>query len=140
MKKSRTLLLAICKGIYCCWFFAFFCAGIYLLSLVVKTCLQSHSVPALLIYKSSGVIVSTIVTGIACLLILVRKSASSGWAVAACFVLTFSWVADLTSENWRKVVEDQLTRWPWTLFGIIGIVLFIFPHRGWRRRAAIPCE
>ena len=140
MKRLGILFLTISRAIYFCWFFVAFCSGIYLVYMVVQTCMRRHSVPGLLIYNSSGVIVLTIITGVACLLILVGKSASRGWAVAACVILTFSWVPDTSSENWREVLGDQLARWPWILFGIVGITIFCFPYRGWRPRVPMPTE
>ena len=138
--KTLGILLTICRAIYFFWFFVAFCGGIYLLYFAVQSCMRTHSVPGLLVYKSSGVIVLTIVTGLACLLMLIGKSSSSGWSVAACLILTFSWVADITSETWRKGLGEQIAHWPWIVFGIVGIAIFCLPYRGWRPRILMPTE
>ena len=125
---------------YFCWFLVAFGSGIYVIYLAVQACMRKHSVPGLLFYNSSGVIVLTIVTGVACLLILAGKSASSGWAVAACVILTFSWVPDTRFESWRGALEAGFARWPWILFGLVGITIFCILYRGWRDRTPMLTE
>jgi hypothetical protein len=134
--QFAVLLLAICRTVYCWYFFLTLAGGIYFFYLVIQKSVRIHSVPGGVISGSAGIAIYSVVSGIAWWMVFRGKPASKQWAIAANLIIAFTWLPLLASESWRYLLKEELARWPVILFGIFGIIIFSIPYQGWRRHDA----
>lgn len=134
--RFAVLLLAICRTVYCWYFFLTLSSGIYLFYLVIQKSVRTHSVPEGVISGTTGVAIYSLVSGIAWWTIFRGKPASKHWAIAANLIIAFTWFPLLAFESWPALLKDELARWPAILFGIFGIIVFSLPYHGWRQHDA----
>jgi hypothetical protein len=64
------------------------------------------------------------------------KPAVKQWAIAANLIciLTYFPVA-IVYLDWRRFLRDELDSWAVVLIGILGIIIFCIPYRGWRHKS-----
>jgi hypothetical protein len=138
--RIGALLLAICRTVYCWFFFVLSAFMFHTVYTNISRMVRLHSAEGVEIITWMIMAIYSTVWGIAWWMIIRGKQALKRWAIAASLILILfylpAYLPAVVSGNWRGVLKDELSWWPVIVIGIFGIIIFSIPYRGWRQRSA----
>jgi len=128
------LLLAICRAVYCWAFLALSCMGLHAVYSNIQELLQKHSADKGDIVGNAILAIYAVILGVAWWMIFRGKPALKRWAIAANSVIVFVFLPILLFGGWRPFWEDEQYWFPASAVGVLGMIIFSIPYRGWRQR------
>jgi len=143
--KSRSVaarfeseLLPTCRTLYCSMFFFMSLLMIYNVYTNIQDIVRSHT-------SVNGNLIAILTMGAYALVFDIvwwmsfrNKAMLKSWAIAANLILIFAWAPVLAAGSWRSFLRAESDWWPVIAIGIIGIIIFSIPYRGWPHRPQMP--
>ena len=128
------VLLAIFRTVYC-WFFVIWSFVLIRAAYArIQNSLRMHSISAGIIVGTTSVAVFCFVFAIAWWMILSDNPATKRWAIVANALLIFNYFP-VIFWDWRAFLHGEQHWVAGIVAGIIGIIIFNFPYRGWRHES-----
>lgn len=122
--------LGFFRGAYCWIFFVSALFGSNAVYTGIQGVMKSHSANIGDVVSNTSMAVYSIVWGVAWWMIFRKRPSAQRWAIAANLIIILTYLPGIVTGSWRRVWELERGWWPFILFGIFGILIFILPYPG----------